>query len=124
MKKLLVSMIALVLVTSCATTKTSKVVITPVGTWDYSITGTPEGDFNGALVIASLNNAFTATMNAKGNELAIDKFSWDETTSKVGGEFNYSGYMVYLDAAIAGEEMTGTMSAEGMSFPFKATRKK
>jgi hypothetical protein len=123
MKKLFVFVIAVIVLTSCATTKTSKVV-TPAGNWDYSITGTPEGDFFGALVITSQDKIFTAKMNARGNELAFNKFTWDAATKKVGGEFNYSGYTVYFDATVAGEEMAGTMSAEDATFPFKATRKK
>lgn len=123
MKNLLFVFVALI-ITSCASTKTSKVVITPAGNWDYTITGTPEGDVNGVMTIVSENNQYTAKMTASGNEITISNFTWDEPTKKVGGEFGYSGYTVLFDAAMAGEEMTGSMSVEGMSFPYKATRKK
>jgi hypothetical protein len=123
MKNLIFVFVALI-IASCASTKTSKVVITPAGNWDYNISGTPEGDFSGVMSIVSENKLYSAKMTASGSEITIYKFTWDEPTMKVGGEFNYSNYTVLLDAALAGEEMVGTMSVEGMSFPFKATRKK
>jgi hypothetical protein len=123
MKKLVVFLIAVIALASCSTTKSSKV-ITPAGTWDYSITGTPEGDFFGAMIITAQDKLYSAKMNAQGSEIAIDKFTWDATTQKVGGTFNYSGYPVIFEATLAGEELTGTMAVEDSAFPFKATRKK
>jgi hypothetical protein len=123
MKNLIFVFVALV-IASCVSTKTSKVVITPAGNWDYVITGTPEGDFSGVMSIVSENKIYSAKMNASGSEITIYKFTWDEATKKAGGEFNYSNYTVLFDAALAGEELIGFMSVEGQSFPFKATRKK
>jgi hypothetical protein len=123
MKNLIFVFIALMSV-SCVSTKTTKVVITPAGNWDYLITGTPEGNFSGVMSIVSENNIYSAKMTASGSELTINKFTWDEPNKKLGGEFNYSGYPVLFDATMSGEEMAGSMSVEGMNFPFKATRKK
>lgn len=123
MKNLIFAFAALI-IASCASTKTSKVVISPAGNWDYTITGTPEGDFSGVMNIVAQDKVYTAKLNASGSELAIEKFTWDEATKKVGGELYYSGTSVLFDATLAGEEMIGTMSAGGMNFPFKATRKK
>lgn len=123
MKKLVVFFIAVIALASCTTTKSSKV-ITPAGTWDYTITGTPEGDFFGAMIITSQDKMFSAKMNSQGSEIVIDKFTWDATTQKVGGVFDYSGYPVLFEATLAGEELTGTMAVEDSAFPFKATRKK
>jgi len=123
MKKFIAFIFTIALV-SCASVKTSKVEVTPVGNWDYSITGTPEGDFNGGMTISVQDNNYSASMNTRGSELNIDKFFWNKETSKIGGQFNYSGYLVYFDATLSGEELTGNMSVEGQSFPFKATRKK
>lgn len=123
MKNLIFIFVALMSI-SCASTKTSKVVITPTGNWDFNVTGTPEGNFAGVISIVTENNLYSAKLTATGSEITIYKFTWDEPTKKVGGEFNYSGYTVLLDAAMAGEEMVGIMSAEGMNFPFKATRQK
>lgn len=124
MKKYFVLAITALLITSCATTRLHKAAITPAGHWDYAITGTPEGDFFGVISIVSQDKTYSGKMMASGSELVINNFSWDETNSKVGGDFNYSGYQVYLDAVMTGEELNGSVSTEGMSFSFKATRKK
>lgn len=123
MKNLIFVFVALMIV-SCATTKTSKVAVSPAGAWDYSITGTPEGDFNGVMNVTQQDKLYNAKLNAGGSELAIENFTWNEDSKKVGGVLYYSGTPVYLDALLNGDEMSGSMSAGGMNFPFKATRKK
>ncbi len=122
--KNLIFVFVVLIIASCASTKTSKIVITPAGNWDYIITGTPEGDFSGVMSITTQDKTFSAKMNASGSELTINNFTFDEATKKVAGDLDYSGTTVLFDALLNGEEMVGAMSAGGMNFPFKATRKK
>ena len=124
MKNTLYFLLGILMLSSCATTKTASVQINPTGNWDYSITGTPEGDFGGLMTVGRSSDAFTAKMIANGAELPLENFTYNEATKKVSGLLYYSGTPVSLDALLNGEEMTGFMSAEGMNFPFKATRKK
>ena len=124
MKNTLYFLLGILLLSSCTTTKTASVQISPTGNWDYSITGTPEGDFGGLMTVGRSSDAFTAKMIANGAELPLENFIYNEATKKVTGLLYYSGTSVSLDALLNGEEMTGFMSAEGMNFPFKATRKK
>ena len=124
MKNTLYFLLGILMLSSCATTKTASVQINPTGNWDYSITGTPEGDFGGLMTVSRSSDAFTAKMIANGAELPLENFTYNEATKKVSGLLYYSGTPVSLDALLNGEEMTGLMSAEGMNFPFKATRKK
>lgn len=49
---------------------------------------------------------------------------YDKSTMKMSGEFDYSGTLVLFDAVMVGDEINGSMSAGGMGFPFKGTRKK
>jgi hypothetical protein len=123
MKNLIFIFVALI-IASCSATKTSKVAITPAGDWDYKIVGTPEGDFSGVMTITTLDKAYRAKMSASGSELTINNFTFDEANKKVAGDLDYSGTTVLFDALLNGEEMVGNMSAGGMNFPFKATRKK
>jgi hypothetical protein len=123
MKKLFVVVIAVIVFASCATTKSSKVV-TPAGAWDYAITGTPEGDFSGDFIITSQDKKYAASLKANGQELPFNSCAWDQANNKVTGDFNYSGYNIFFEATMSGEELKGTISAEGEHFPFKATRKK
>lgn len=115
---------AVLLLSSCATTQTSKREPSPVGQWDYSITGTPEGDFNGIMTIEEVNQTLTTKLMSNGSELPIEKFVYDKALKKMAGELYYSGTAVLLDAVMEGDQITGTMSAGGMMFPFKAARKK
>jgi uncharacterized protein YceK len=127
MKNYLFLFIASVLLSACSSTKTTttaKEPVTPAGDWEYTISDTPQGDFSGVLTVSRQDNTFSATLNSNGEALPFETFTWDEPTKKVGGEFYYSGMTIVFDGTMSEEEMTGTMSAGGMVFPFKAARKK
>jgi hypothetical protein len=114
----------LLLLASCASTKTMAPVVTPAGDWDYSVTGTPEGDFKGVLNITSTGDVYAGKMISSAGTAPLEGFAYNKETKKITGQVPYNGFMVDLDATMAGDELAGTMSAGGMSFPFKATRKK
>jgi hypothetical protein len=123
MKLNLIYLFVALVLASCASTKTTSK-ITPVGDWDYMITGTPEGDFKGVLNVTAAGTGYAAKMLSAAGEAPLQKFAYDPTTKKVTGAVPYNEFMVDMDATVAADEMTGSMSAGGMSFPFKATRKK
>lgn len=134
MKKLYTIILLAVLAAGCAsvgtttststTSKTTPPAAVATGNWDYVITGTPEGDFAGIMVITSANQGYTATMNTSAGNLDFNRFSFDAATGKATGEFSYSGTGVSFDATVVGDTMNGNVNAGGMEFPFKATRKK
>ncbi|HNR74322.1 MAG TPA: hypothetical protein PKM03_08860 [Cyclobacteriaceae bacterium] len=110
--------------TACVASKTVSKAPSPTGNWDYTITGTPQGDFKGVMVIAEVDKVLTAKLvNDGGTELPIEKFLFNKETQKMSGEFDYSGALIFFDGLFATTEITGTMSTSGMYFPFKATRK-
>ncbi len=123
MKNLLYIFLALLLLSSCASTKASKAP-TAAGNWDYTITGTPEGDFAGIMTISEVDKVYNAKMAMSSGETTIDKFIYNKETKKMSGELYYSGTLVLFDAVLVVDQIDGSMSASGMSFPFKATRKK
>ncbi|MBL7861473.1 MAG: hypothetical protein JNJ65_09945 [Cyclobacteriaceae bacterium] len=123
MKNLFYFALVSLFITSCASTKMVKAP-SPTGNWDYTITGTPEGDFNGVMTISEVDKALSAKLVSNGNELPIEKFMYNKETKKMSGELYYSGTPVMFDAVMNTDQMDGTMSAGGMNFPFKATRKK
>ncbi len=124
LKNLLFFILSALVLSSCASTKSASTAPSPAGNWDYSITGTPEGNFSGVLVIEQINDTYTAKMTNAAGDLAIEKYAYDKATMKMTGEFDYSGNLVLFYGLMAGDEITGSMSTGGMSFPFKATRKK
>lgn len=124
MKNLFFFALCAFVLSSCASTKSASTAPSPAGNWDYSITGTPEGNFSGVLVIEQINDTYTAKMTNAAGDLPIEKYTFDKATMKMNGEFDYSGTLVLFDAMMAGDEINGSMTAGGMGFPFKATRKK
>ncbi len=139
----LIYAIAIIILTSCATTKTTSTVTTAqattpsiaapastvvstviLGEWDYTVTGTPDGDFKGVLNISSSANTYAAKMISATGEVPVEKFAFVKETNKISGEVPYNGMSVGLDATLAGDQLTGTMFAGGMDFPFSATRRK
>ena len=108
---------------SCATVKTKQVVVTPVGDWDYTITGTPNGDYAGVLSFVEKEKVLSAAMKSNEGEIPFTNVTFDKTTNIVTGNFNYQGTDLVFNATMAGESMTGTISTGGYGFPFKATRK-
>ncbi len=117
MKKMLIFFVAIVL-SSCST-------LSPVGVWDYSVTGTPDGDRSGIMTVSKKDKkAFDAILKTDEGELKFDTFAFEAKTKKSTGDFNYQGTVIFLDADVKADEMTGNLSTQGMNFPFKATRKK
>ncbi len=123
MKKFIYAIIVLALA-SCASVKTSAPLTeTPIGQWQCSITGTPEGDVEAILTIAQKDNTYTAVLTAQGSDLPFTDFSYIAATKKTVGSFYYSGTSVQLIADLQGDELTGAMEAGGAAFPFKGIRK-
>ncbi|MBS1488049.1 MAG: hypothetical protein JST43_10730 [Bacteroidetes bacterium] len=117
MKNLLFAFTAALLLTSCAS-------LSPVGKWDYKIIGTPQGDYSGVMTVAKKEKTLTADMKSESGDLPFNKFDYLSKSKKATGDFNYMGMTVNFDAAVTENDMTGTVSTQGMSFPFKAVRKK
>jgi hypothetical protein len=117
MKKLLYLLLILV-VSSCAS-------ISPAGNWNYTITGTPQGDYSGVLTVTKKDKkTFSAVMKSDAGDFKFNQFTFESKSKKSTGDFDYQGMNVYFDTAIKENEMTGNVSVQGMNFPFKATRKK
>jgi len=124
MKQKFIYVFIILLMAACATTKTTAPVITPAGDWDYTVTGTPEGDFKGVLTVTSSGDVYAAKMISSAGTAPLSGVAYNKETKKITGQVPYNEYMVDLDATMTGDELLGSMSAGGMSFPFKATRKK
>jgi hypothetical protein len=124
MKHIILYVFVILILSSCASTKTMAPIATPVGDWDYSISGTPDGDFKGILNITSAGEVYSAKMISSAGTAPLSSVAYNKETKKITGQVPYNEYMVDLDATLAGDELLGSMSAGGMSFPFKATRKK
>jgi len=117
MKNILCIMIAL-FITSCAS-------MSPVGSWDYKISGTPQGDYSGIMTVKRKEKkTLEAVMESAAGKLSFTKFTYNHKAKKSSGDFTYQGMSVAFDATLSAKEMNGTISVQGMDFPFKAVRQK
>jgi hypothetical protein len=96
----------------------------PLGTWVYNITGTPEGDFTGNLVVSEDKGKYIAVLKSGDAHVPLVNPVYVKATQKLKGTFDYQGNTILLECITAGDTMTGTVSTGDSSFPFKATRKK
>lgn len=119
--KTIYSLLLLILVAACAS---SKLAIVPVGTWDYSIKGTPNGDYSGDCIVTMAEGKYSVTIKTKDGDVNINNPQYDKAAKKLTGTFDYQGTTVFFESITNGDAMTGSLMAGGESFPFNATRKK
>jgi hypothetical protein len=96
----------------------------PVGIWNYSVTGTPQGDYKGLMTISKTETGYAAKMSAEGSEIPFDKFEYVKSTKKAAGNFSFQGTPIGYSATLNKDELNGSIDAGGMEFPIVATRKK
>ena len=117
MKRILFTLIICSLISSCAS-------VGPAGQWNYTVTGTPQGDFTGEMTVTKNDKGYAAKMKNKEDEINFNSFTYDKKEKKTVGSFDFSGTSVEFNALLAKDQLKGTMNAGGMEFPFTATKKK
>ena len=96
----------------------------PAGSWNYTVTGTPQGDFTGDLIVTKNETGYAAKLSSKDGEIPFNSFTYNKKEKKSAGTFDFSGTTIDFKAGVEKEQMKGTMTAGGMEFPFSATKKK
>lgn len=91
------------------------------GTWNYSIAGTPDGDFKGDMVITKEADAYKGTIEASGQKVNINQFIIKDNA--LSGNFEYNGMLVNITGTFAGNDLTGKVEAQGYAFPLTAKKK-
>ncbi len=104
---------------SCASTK--KVADISIGTWDYVITNTPEGDMEGNFVIAKESDAYTGSLNSSQGSIALEDITVVEDVLKC--TFDYMGYQVQMTGKFEGSSYEGTVSVDYNAFDMTATKR-
>ena len=116
MKKMVSLITVCLLITSCAPG--------PVGAWNYSVTGTPQGDYAGIMTIQKADQGYSAKMAVLKNETPFNNFTYNKKSKKTEGDFDFSGANILFSAQLNKDVLKGTMSTSGLEFPFTSTRKK
>ena len=116
MKKLILFFAICLIISSCAPG--------PVGIWNYSVTGTPQGDYAGVMTISKTDKGYAAKMAVQKDETPFNKFTYSKESKKTEGDFDFSEVNILFSALLNKDVLKGTMSTSGFEFPFNATRKK
>lgn len=91
------------------------------GSWAYSI-DTPDATYDGAIVLVNTDGVYTGELK---ND---DGFSAEAKDLKIEGDkisfnFYFEGFKINIKGTFKEDKLSATVNAEGMQFPFTATRK-
>lgn len=94
---------------------------TPAGNWDYMVSGIPDGDVTGTLVLMDEADGMTGRLETDAGSVDLEDVTFaDNVLTAV---FSYQGTDVQLKGTFAGEKFTGFVEAQGYEFPITADRK-
>jgi hypothetical protein len=116
---LIVFVLLAVIWTSCATNKASGP--SYVGKWKYEVPEMPGDDNTGVLVISKVDDAYKCmALTDYGNEQVMENF--DIQDGKIIASYDSQGTLVEVSGTIDGNAITGTISAQGMTLDWSATK--
>ncbi len=104
---------------ACASSK--KVADASIGTWEYVIKNTPEGDLNGTLVIAKEGDDYSGYLESSQGRIDLNEVSIQD--GNLNSKFNYMGYQVLMSGIFEGNMFNGKVSVDYNDFMMTATRK-
>ncbi len=110
--------VALLWVSSCASSKT--MVYDPAGTWNYSVTGTPNGTVDGTLVISKNGDAYAGELRSSQGNIALDDLMIEGQA--LNATFDYSGTELTMNGVFEGDTFDGEVAAGYDSFDMTASR--
>jgi hypothetical protein len=105
--------------TSCSSTRTTGP--SYVGKWKYEVPDMPS-DNTGILVISKVGDGYSCVaITDSGYEQSMDKFDIQDGQLKAAFT-DGGGSQVELDGTFEGDNLSGTISAQGMSIGYSATK--
>ncbi len=106
---------------ACASTKKVAKIPTAVGTWDYVVKNTPEGDLPGTFVISQNGDTFTGYMQSTQGQTDLRNMTIENDQLKC--DFDFMGYTIMMTGVFAGETFDGKVSVDYNDFPMTATKR-
>lgn len=114
----IIALIFIVALFSCSSSK--KVVYTPVGSWNYVVSNTPQGNIKGTMIITETDNSFVGSLNTSAGK--IDLKNVEIVENGLNASFYYQGYQFSLKGMFEGENFNGNVSFSDGQFPIMASR--
>ncbi len=103
---------------SCATTKNLE---SAVGTWDYLLKGTPNGDVTGYFTIVKDVDKYTGVIYSDQGSNQLNNITIEKDDLRC--EFNYQGYSIVMQGSFEGKDFNGKMTVDYNDFPLTATKR-
>ena len=107
-----------VLLVGCATSKMAK--NSPNGDWDYTVMNTPDGDVTGTMTIQQNGEGYTGTLTSPAGTTELNNVTVED--QQLSSSFYYQGTPLQLSGSFSGDTFTGSVDADGQSFPMEAIR--
>lgn len=118
MKKAIILFVAILSAYACASTKSVSDV--SVGTWDYLIKNTPEGDMTGNFVIVKEGENYSGSLNSTQGSIPLENVKIED--GNLTSNFSYMGYTVNMSGKFETTTFDGKVSVDYNDFPMTATK--
>lgn len=104
------------------TAPAAPVVTSYIGTWNFTVTGTPDGDTKGEMTISQAGNVLKGIISSgDGGQSEIKDLKI--VNNVLTGLFDYNGMSINMTGTFNGNSFEGKVEAQGYAFPMTATKK-
>ncbi len=110
--------VALLWLASCASSKT--MAYDPAGTWNYSVTGTPNGTVDGTMIISKNGDNYTGEMQSSLGNAAMDNLKIEDNA--LNASLYFQGTELSVNGTFEGDTFDGEVVAGYDSFGMTASR--
>jgi len=118
-QRVFIFLMAALVAYACASSK--KVADVSVGTWDYVVKNTPEGDLSLTMVIEKSDDAYTGYLESSQGRTDLKDVKIEN--GNMNCNFDYAGYKVLMTGLFEGDVFNGKVSVDYNDFMVVATRK-
>ncbi|MEM6801288.1 MAG: hypothetical protein AAF696_07775 [Bacteroidota bacterium] len=94
---------------------------TPAGTWEYLITGIPDGDQSGTMTIMEGSEGMSGKISSDAGDTDLEDLVIENNI--LTASFSVQGFDIEMKGTFEGDNFKGNIAAAGYEFPVTATRK-
>jgi hypothetical protein len=126
----LMIMVSMVFIAGCSSTKKAAAVkqgteavaanANVVGTWTFTVKGTPDGDTKGDMIISRNSDTLKGLISTGGAQTEIQDFK--VVNNQLTGIFYFNGMTINMSGTFTGNSYEGKVEAQGYAFPMVATK--
>jgi hypothetical protein len=92
-----------------------------LGTWTFTVTGTPDGDTKGEMIISQAGNVLKGIISSGSGQSEIKDLKI--VNNVLTGLFDFNGMSINMTGTFNGNSYEGKVEAQGYTFPMTAAKK-